>query len=151
MKIIPCCNLNRKYIIKKIQKKTAKRIAEYTRITEDLPKEVKQFAQENADTLSRIGKRNQCRIEFAKGEGLFSQTPVINIYRKELHIHGYADFPVPYTVDSKKLEAALPDLNNKKSALEYIRKITKKVLQQNRKCFKVFKNYDRINMTLMYY
>ena len=131
MKILPFCKISRQAVANKIAKRNTKNIEEYTRICADLPKEVDRFARDYASKIARIGKRNRCRIEFAKGENLFAQTPMLNIYKKELHIYGNREVPIPFEIDTKKMQAALPDLADIKGAIKYIQKLAGKVHREN--------------------
>lgn len=123
MKVAPFY-VSKKSLLKKIEANKQFRIQEYLSISNDLDKGVTDFANENADTISRIGERFGVRIGFVKeGSG-----PQLYFYNKEL---GYTDSK-PYgeisVVDVLRKITNVPDLNNKRDALQSIRKNARNVV-----------------------
>ena len=85
MKVAPRIFLQES-LVKKLNKRNAKRIEQHISISENLSPEQSARVQQYSDSLARYAQRNGCTLSFVPGENLFSNSTEMRVNKKTLSI-----------------------------------------------------------------
>ena len=73
-------------LVKKINKRNAKRIQEYTYVSPQISKDMHEKINQNIDSIARYAARKKCNLSFVPAADLFQKSTQMNVYKRSLNI-----------------------------------------------------------------
>ena len=128
MKIIPT-SLKRATAVRKIAAKRAEE-ATYLKIKNNIKnKETLSILTNNKEQIARAASNKGLFVEFTKGENLFENSTMMNLYDVEYHLPK-SMYGIPYTTTNYKTGTFLPESLNDNKLVEFIKKTISRVAEK---------------------
>jgi hypothetical protein len=143
MKVAPSY-ISKETLLKKIEKRNLKRIAEYTGISSAFKPEEVEFIKNNIDPIARIAEKNNCYLEFVPGADVLNKTAHMNVYKKGYQMikpeFGDSFISIPTNTHTGVVD--LPqNITDKESFLKTIKSGIQHILENSKRWNNKYDNY----------